>query len=171
MIDYAKTSDRFVAYVYRNKADKGKNASFKRADNPSTEQECWGELARFGVNLTNESERLPFALIGAIIAKGKGKESGEITFGSALYCAFGKDKTAAATARLRRLLSCDDVEEVFLVMRGILRLIQSRVSFELDYSQLLQDLLWFNHNPQRVKARWAQDFYNKPTEEEAELCI
>ncbi|GAK82815.1 hypothetical protein JCM19238_358 [Vibrio ponticus] len=46
------------------------------------------------------------------------------------------------------------------------------MSAPLDYTALLKDLVWFNRDPQRTKARWAQQFYRSGSNEherEAEI--
>ena len=59
---------------------------------------------------------------------------------------------------LTYLLVCRDVPELCRVLRPCLRLIRSRRPGELDYAQLLDDLLRFPFDPDKVKARWVMDF-------------
>ena len=40
---------------------------------------------------------------------------------------------------------------------------------QLDYTQLLKDLYWFNADNQRVKTRWAQNFYRHHSSDEANI--
>jgi len=49
-------------------------------------------------------------------------------------------------------------------------LIESKTNLTLDYASLLNDLLWFSHDDsrQKIKARWAQNFYGKQAEEGAD---
>ena len=146
--------------------DKGFAARLRRADNPATEYQCWDTLAAFEVNLESVHERLPFALIAAAVARSEQKSNGTLPLGQAIAHAFsdGHDSDQAK-ARLRRLLACDDTEEVCRILRPLLSLIRSRVSQPLDYAALLEDLRWFHRSGDRARARWAQQFYGKPVAE------
>jgi len=50
----------------------------------------------------------------------------------------------------------------------LLTLIASRVTQPLDYLLLLKQLRGFSFDAQRVKARWAQDFYGQPVASDSE---
>lgn len=163
-------SATFVGYLFtRCQEDKGFAARLRRADNPATEYQSWDTLCRFGINLELESERLPHALIAAAIARADQQSNGGLSLGQAVARAFPDgSQSDQAKARIRRLLACDDVSEVCLILRPLLSLIRSRVKAPVDYVRLLNDLRWFNHNSERVKARWAQEFYHRLAEEESE---
>ena len=156
---------RFVDYVInRCDADNGVRAALKRADNPATEYQSWDVLAGFQVNLEHENQRLPYATIAAAIARTKIENNGTIKIGAAIArCYEDGNVSDQAKIKVRRLLACDSVPEVCRILRPTLGLIESRGGLMLDYAQLLNDLLWFDHDDSqlRIKARWAQDFYGK----------
>lgn len=160
--------DGFIAYLFTQiERDKGFAAKLRRADNPSTEYQSWEILARFNVNLDYPSERLPYALIAAAVAKSKQSENGQLLIGQAIAKSFDDGaESAQATMRLRRLLACQDTEEVCRILRPLLSLIQSRVKAPLDYASLLKDLVFFNLDPQRAKAKWAQQFFRAADQKE-----
>lgn len=160
----------FVDYVINECGkDKGFAARMRRGDNPATEYQCWQALGRFGVNLEFDNERIPFALVAASIAKNKSYQTGEMNLGEAIARAYYvKDNKSAPNARLSRLLSCDNTIELCSVLRPMLSLITSRVSQPLDYAQLLRDLVWFERNQERTKARWANSFYRNEIEKKDE---
>lgn len=162
-----RLSQAFVEYLcQRCQQDKGFAARMRRADNPATEYQCWETLAAFGVNLEQASERLPFALIAAAVARSEQPRNGTLQTGQAIAHAFDKGQESdQAKARLRRLLACDNTMEVCHILRPLLSLIRSRVSQPLDYVSLLEDLRWFHASGERARARWAQQFYNKSSEE------
>ena len=55
---------QFVARVLEKcKKDAGFAARLRRADNPDTEYYALGDLCTLGINIEDDSERLPFALI------------------------------------------------------------------------------------------------------------
>ena len=156
-------STEFVTYLcQRCQKDKGFAARLRRADNPATEYQSWDTLAAFGVNLEWPEERLPFALIAAAVSRSEQTANGALSLGQAIALSFSEGRDSdQAKARLRRLLACEDSEEVCRILRPLLTLIRSRVSQPLDYATLLEDLRWFHRSADRAKARWAQQFYGR----------
>lgn len=146
--------------------DKGAASRLRRADNPSTEHMCWEILAKFNIDLEKSYQRIPYSLVAAALAKSKNMKSGSLRMGSALRLAYNEAQTspnepaAQAIARLRRILSCSSTEELCRVLRPVLTLIQSRVSGDLDYARLLNQLLRYHHAPEKVQAQIAQEFYS-----------
>lgn len=160
-------SQHFVDYIInRCQANNGLRAALKRADNPATEYQSWEVLAGFQVNLEYENQRLPYATIAAAIARTEPDHNGNIKIGQAIArCYEDGNASDQAKAKLRRLLACDSVAEACRILRPIFSLIEARGGLVLDYARLLDDLLWFSHDDSqlRIKARWAQDFYGKPS--------
>lgn len=155
--------ERFVRYVLeRARVDTGFAAKLRRADNPDTANQSWGILAKFGVNIEKDNECLPFALIGAALCRTDYEKDGGNNLGSALAASFDDfdRENNPAASRLRRLLACDNVKEACQILRPILSLINSKTSRQLCHANLLNDLLFFNSAGQeRIKKRWAMDFY------------
>lgn len=156
----------FVDYIIKRcQADNGLRAALKRADNPATEYQCWEVLAGFNINLEHDNQRIPYATIAAAIARTKAEKNGTIKIGQAIArCYEDGNASDQAKAKLRRLLACDSVPEVCRILRPLFSLIEAKGNIVLDYAALLNDLLWFSHDESqnRIKARWAQDFYGKP---------
>ncbi|NNM58935.1 MAG: type I-E CRISPR-associated protein Cse2/CasB [Legionellales bacterium] len=157
-------SQAFVDYIIKRcQSDNGFRAVLKRADNPTTEYQSWEALAGFGVNLEHQNTRLPHALIAAALARTKTEENGTGQIGQAIArCYDDGNKSDQAKAKLRRLLACNSTPEVCRILRPLFSLIESKSHIRLDYARLLNDLLWFNQEDgqTRIKARWAQHFYN-----------
>lgn len=155
----------FVDYVIsRSQSDNGLRAALTRADNPATEYQSWEVLAGFHVNLEYENQRLPYATIGAAIARAKAEKNGSVSIGQAIArCYEDGNASDQAKAKLRRLLACETVAEACRIIRPLLSLIESKSKSSVDYVGLLNDLLWFGHTDSqtRIKARWAQSFYGK----------
>jgi len=153
----------FVEFVIeRCKQDKGFAARLRRADNPATEYQSWDILAPW-INLDEAWQRLPYATVAAAIARSKVTENGKLGLGRAMANSYAakmatNDDNNPANARLRRLLACDDIQEVCRVIRPILTLISSKIDQPLDYRRLLLDLRYFG---EKSKIRWAQDFYRQ----------
>lgn len=158
----------FVDYIInRCQADNGLRAALKRADNPATAYQSWEVLAGFHINLEYENQRLPYATIGAAIARTKAVRNGTAKIGQAIArCYEDGNASDQAKAKLRRLLACDSVAEACRILRPLFSLIEAKGNSALDYARLLDDLLWFDHDDSQtpIKARWAQGFYGKPVE-------
>lgn len=162
----ASREERFVAFVLdRSREDAGFAARLRRADNPDTEYQSWDILTSFGVSLERDAERLPFALVGAALCRFKPERDGVASLGEALRSCFEDEDNGAVAnqggARLRRLLACDSSEEACRIVRPMLALIAARTKKTLGFARLLNELLRFG-GPfrERIKLRWAQDFYS-----------
>lgn len=164
-----QTEPSLVAKVFaRCKEDKGFAATLKRADNRDTAYQAWEILADFKVPLDVDSKRLPYALVFAAIARSSREKDGNFGLGAALANAYQDDggrDSEAAKAKLRRILACDNIVEVCLVLRPILQLICSR-GVGISFEKLLKDLIFFN--PDKTLARWAQDFFGSISKENEE---
>lgn len=160
-------AERFITYVLeRCEKDKGFAARLRRADNPSTGYQSYDALVRFGVDIENDFERLPFALVGAALARGQAKCDGLASLGKALKSCFENDEQS--DLRLRRLLACESQAELCRVLRPVLTLVADKATAPLCYSQLLKDILYFGRDSQRTKLRWAQEFYSSSKQEAAQ---
>ncbi len=163
-------SQAFVEYIInRCQASNGLRAALKRADNPATEYQSWEVLAGFHINLEYENQRLPYATIAAAIARKNAEKNGAATIGQAIArCYEDGNISDQAKAKLRRLLASETTSEVCRILRPLFSLIEAKGNVALDYASLLDDLLWFSHedSQNRIKARWAQGFYGKPSEGE-----
>ncbi len=156
----------YVNYIISRCKNNGIRAALKRADNPVTEYQSWEVLAGFQINLAFENQRLPYATIGAAIARAKIESNGTAKIGYAIArCYDDGNASDQAKAKLRRLLACDSVPEACRILRPLLELIEARGHTSVDYAALLNDLLWFSNDDSQmcIKARWAQDFYGQPT--------
>jgi len=161
--------ERFVTSVIQLcQQDKGLAARLRRADNPATEYQSWELLARYGIDLEDDWQRLPFVTVAAAIAKSKTESNGGLNLGRAIAACYadGRDSDQAK-ARLRRLLVCDDLAELCRILRPLFSLIDSKVDQPLDYLRLLKQLRRFGFASQQVKAQWAQEFYGLPVETDA----
>ena len=148
-----------IALIAKNK---GVAADLKRADNPATEYQCWEYLAAFNIDLEKPWERLPFATVAAAIAKEKSAHNGSEGIGKAIAkCYDDGSQSDQAKAKLRRLLACDSVEEACRILRPLFSLIASRGNSSIDYARLLEQLLKFHWESERIKSQWAQEFYHQ----------
>jgi CRISPR system Cascade subunit CasB len=142
-------------------------AALKRADNQNLEYQSWEYLARLNVDIEDPNEHLPYATIACAMAKAKAEQNGKTKIGAAIAkCYEEGSESDQATAKLRRLLACDSIEEICQVLRPLFSLINSKAGIQLDYADLLKDLRWFYKNSQQTKAKWAQNFYRHSVADE-----
>lgn len=160
-------ASEFVAYVQaRCKADNGFAARLKRVDNPDMAHQSWELLVRFDIGLQSEYPRNAYQLIAAAVAKSKGVDGskyvdGQMSLGKAIAIASLKEGASLKQGEMRlgRLLASDDVTDVCMHLRHVIQFIQSRLPGALNYAQLLQQLISFHYDSQKVKAQWAESFY------------
>jgi CRISPR system Cascade subunit CasB len=142
------------AIAERIVSDPGFGAALRHADNPATEYQAWEHLIRYGCDIEKKWERLPYATVAAAAARARITHDGQLPLGKSIAACFEKDADPAK-AKLRRLLSCSDVEEACTILRPLLNLIASR-GIQISYGRILDDLLYFG---ERVKLRWASEFF------------
>lgn len=162
----------FIDWVLENsKKDTGFSAKLRRADNPDQAYYAYGILCGFGIDIEKDSERLPYSLVGAALCRADVEKDGSLGLGAALRVCesmkTGADEKESETdsPRLRRILSCEDVEEVCRTLRPVLSLVASR-QISLCYEQLLEDLCHFQSDAwrQSIKLRWAREFFHRASE-------
>ncbi|GHU03745.1 hypothetical protein FACS1894147_08080 [Spirochaetia bacterium] len=154
-------------------------AAMRKADNPNPRISCksWEYISRY-CNLDKDYELVPFALIGASMARLKQPpvSDGELGIGRAIAVYYSRGERnnnddngidKAAKTKINRLLACDTASEACTILRPLLGLINSDVgNIHLNYTQLLWDLLKDDENfNEKVKPRWAMDFYHKKEED------
>jgi CRISPR system Cascade subunit CasB len=154
-------SSRFVdSLIKKCQQDKGFAANLRQCDMSGRNYLAWEFLISFGIDIENNYQAVPHLSIAAAIARAKPESNGSLSLGMALsLCYDDGAKSQPARARLRRLLACNSSEELGLILRPILLLVNSKCSRDLDYVQLLDQMLWFENSSERTKARWAQDFH------------
>ncbi len=154
----------FVADMIRRlkNDDSACRAALRRADNSATASFAWEYLVPY-CNIQNDRERLPFALIGAAIAREQPENDGKMDMGEMLFRCTEGDSEAKdrEMRRLRRLLACDSSMELVEILRSTVRYIQSKGNIPFGYERLLMDILYWN---EKVKLRWTHHFFNKQTE-------
>ena len=148
-----------AAVIARAQTDTAFRAVMSRAGNPALESAAWEYLIPY-CNIENDFERVPFAMIGASIAKIKPERNGISGLGEAFrsICKNEVDQERESK-RFRRLISCDSALELCTMLRPILQYLASK-GVSIDFMQLLKDLLYWD---QKTKIRWTIQFYNRDT--------
>ncbi|WP_443743656.1 type I-E CRISPR-associated protein Cse2/CasB [Sutterella sp.] len=162
----SESAEKFVAKVFKKKETDGEyRSSFRRAISPRQAYKSYSYIAGY-FDLRNEVAREACLLIGSSIAWEDALVDGSDEFGKALRKSWNdKSKSVEdvdsvpSVIRLRRLLACRDAVSVCHALRPILQLVRNRVPGKLKYADLLKDILWFDRNPEKIKAKWVMDFY------------
>lgn len=158
----SELANKFVTHVFQkihHEKDKGYSAHLRKADSETTQMQSWEILARW-VDLRKKNKVLALGVIGSAIAKSKQSTNGNLGLGEALaHCSNNKQKTTMI-GRLRRILACNDSEELIRIIRSTINLINSK-GLGLDYVSLLTDILTFDFEKAREKTlrRWANGFF------------
>jgi CRISPR type I-E-associated protein CasB/Cse2 len=133
--------------------ERGKIASLRRCRTAAEivlEGVYWqvvDSLGREQVNLSHVVLLFPLA---------RHRTSESFSFGGFLRKQLGDSD--GGTLRFRRVLDSRDRDELDHRMRGLLRL-AARDGAAVDWGILGTDILWFFADSDRVRRRWAQDFY------------
>ena len=155
-----------AAVIARVKTDTAFRAVMSRADNPAFESAAWEYLIPY-CNIEKDFERIPFALVGAAIARIRPENDGKAGLGSAFRAICGKDEDREREAlRFRRLIACDSSLELCRILRPVLQYLASKGA-SVSFTRLLNDLLFWG---QRTKIRWTTQFYGRdiPGNEESQ---
>jgi CRISPR system Cascade subunit CasB len=161
MSDVQSKAKAFVSFILSRKEDRGFLARLRKAQSKTTEHEAYEILAPW-IDLESRKMREIYGTVGSLLSMHKKSSSNGKGVGFSLLAASGFDRESPAPrARLRRLLACDDVIEVLPHVKASLKLAASKDA-SIDYSQVLSDLVWFGD---RVKARWAKEYYSRTKED------
>lgn len=165
--------ERFVCAVFEKKEkDHGFRADFRNALSPRRAYRAWPYLTPF-TDITREIDREAYLLIGASICLDGAESDGTDGLGLALRKSWKKEgeasddgKSDPALMRLRRLLSCQDAVSLCQALRPVLSAIRGKGGSSLNYALLLRQILWFDHDPDRAKAKWVSEYFPQPEKEE-----
>lgn len=166
----------FIDWILDNsQKDNGFSAKMRRADNPDQEYYALGILCGFDIDIEKESERLPYSVVGAALCRAQVESDGSLGLGEALRICeslkaseSGEKNSDIDSPRLRRLLSCNSIQELCRSLRPVFSLIASR-NISLCYSKLLEDICRFQYDNarQNIKLRWTREFFRRSTDESA----
>ena len=98
----------------------------------------------------------------ALIARSNVNKNGSINFASALaLCYTDKSNSDAAVLRIKKICSCENVQELASSLRRLIALISSK-NINVDYVSLLKDLMLFRYENQRdnLRIKWMKEFYS-----------
>lgn len=151
----------FVGALRRAGNDRGKMAALKRGltDNPRLHVDAWPVIAGLGGDIGNAA----YVAIAALYATHPKDESNLRNFGETCRRIALEDSSDGKVpdsfqARFRRLLACDNVDDVIAQLRSWVRLAASK-GVGVNYESLMNDLLWWNRLADRTRVEWAKSFW------------
>ncbi len=154
--------ERFVAAVFSAIEDKGIRAAFRRADSARLHFHCIEFLLKHSMEIDDINIRAASLTVMAAIARSNVTKNGSIHFARAIaLCYSDKSDSEAAISRIRKICSCENMQELTSTLRRLLTLISSR-SIAVDYTSLYKDLLVFRYESQRdnLRVKWMKEFYS-----------
>lgn len=163
----------FVDYVFDKKTkDKAFRARLRNSQTPLKAQQAWFDVASF-CDLMDEKKRTIYLLIGSSIAFDSSEKNGILSIGKAIADCWPEknsnknelDLHGPAVLRMKKILACRNALEACIILRPLIRLIQSRKVGDLDYYLLLNDLNNFDFDPDKIKSKWAKAFFGSVTED------
>ena len=163
--------ERFLKLVFDNVGNRSFCAHLRHAENPTTALYAMEIFAGCGIGVEHEKYWLAYATVGASIVRQKLTKDGDLSLGEALRLCFDNNSgNAAAIARLKRIVGCDDSVELCKVLRSVLKLIESRnLKRYINYAGLLKQINTFDFNKDFVKLQIVSSFYKKDKEEKDDI--
>ena len=158
--------ERFLKLVFDNVGNRSFCDHLRHAENPNTALYAMDIFAGCGIGVEYEKYWLPYATVGAAIVRQKLTHDGNLSLGEALRLSFDNDSgNAAAIARLKRIVGCEDCVELCKVLRSVLKLIESRnFGCFINYAALLKQINTFDFNKDFIKLQIVSSFYKKDKE-------
>jgi CRISPR type I-E-associated protein CasB/Cse2 len=156
---------RFVGRLRALKSDRGRLAALRRALSPATAHQAWSVIADLGGDIGHPV----YSGIAALYAQHP--EDGQAdNFGEICRQIGGCEKTgkppASAEARFRRLLACQDQDDLLHQLRSWIRLAASQ-GVGVPYQSLFEDAWGWPWYASDIRVRWARSFWSAKAEPEA----
>lgn len=151
----------FIEAIFLAIKDKGVKAAFRRADSSRLNFQCIAFLIKHGIAADDFNERTAALTVMASIARSKFTQNGTVPFGQAIsLCYPDRDNSDSAVLKMRKVCSCENVQELSTTLRPLLGLISGR-NINLDYVSLYRELRLFKYESQRenIRINWMKNFY------------
>jgi len=159
MNPHDETNSRFLAQLMRLCEDRGYSASLRRYWSETTRHQALPILGRLGAIDDARS-----ATVAALYAVHPAHAEGVGIGRAALRLGDRKDGEHPYDRHFRRLLACDDLDELALQLHRLVKRF-SREGIPLDYAKLLKDLrFWSTGHAATVKTNWAKEFWQAPAD-------
>jgi len=154
--DPRDTAKRLLAYLRQLSSDRGAMADLRCALSPARLPRAWPQLARVG----GVGNRTIETVAGLFAYHPNGTDTGNI----GTTCRRLAAENSTFDGRFRRLLSCDHRDEVCERLRPVVLAAKAK-GVPVNYEGLFVDLRYWGD---KVKARWAREYWGAPEGEEEE---
>jgi CRISPR type I-E-associated protein CasB/Cse2 len=155
---YDIANKAFLDSLVRACEDRGHRAALRRFWSDATRHDAFPVLGRLSA-IGNE----PRSLVAALYAEHPHHSPSARSLGQTCLRVAGGD-TDSYEAHFRRLLASQDLDDLATqVHRAIRRASREGAGLPVNYLQLLKDLALWRGYRDRVRTRWAQDFWQAPT--------
>lgn len=153
--------EKFVAAVFSAIEDKGLRAAFRRADSSRLNFHCVEFLLKHGMPADDVNERTAAFTVMAAIARSNVTQNGSIHFARAIALCYPDKNSDAAISKIRKVCSCESVQELASTLRRLLALISSK-NIPVDYALIYKDLLLYRYENKRdnLRVKWMKMFYS-----------
>lgn len=157
MSNVTEQAERLMAFLNQNREDRGVMANLRRGFSPATEHRAWPHVARL-CDLEKPWSRLPVQTVCAAFATHPA-DTAAGNFGDTLRRIAcdqgGADGLASFEARFRRLLACDDQQELCARLPAVVRAAKAK-EVPVNYARLYGDICYWGD---AVKLRWASSYW------------
>ena len=156
----------FVERLRGIENDRGKMAALRRGLSEATRHEAWPVIASLGQDFAWVAPRT----VAALFAVHPRVDLQASSFGATcrrIATDNGREFEIPESfeRRFRRLLACDSAEDVAGQLTAWVRF-ADKLDIGLNYERLFQDLDGWRFSVDRIKLRWARDFWPARREEE-----
>lgn len=161
---------RFVEALRRAQNDRGKMASLRRGLSPATVMDAWPVVAAMGGQIGQPGESVHVdiaALFATHPQEAKARNFGETCRDIALADSSDNSIPESHERRFRRLLACDQAEDLSGQLRTWIRLAAGK-GVGVNYEGLFDDLAWWSSSADRIRVRWARSFWRAGLEAKAD---
>lgn len=160
-------TERFVARLRRWKEDRGALANLRCGlrSQPAMRRRAWPLLAQLGPLAKEDGREDPMFVVrqtvaGLWAADPESHREGTGNFGTT--CSKLRGDHESFDLRFRRLLACDDREELCERVVPIAAAAQTK-GLPIDFEALFDDLKYYaKEGRDRVRTRWAQSYWGAP---------
>lgn len=165
MNDQVKKVDYIAVYqskiervISESQSSNSVKADIKNALKEKTEYKAYSHLVRWGIDIENDVEReAAIVVLSAVISGSANVSVGGLTFPEALSLAMGPQ---SSDLRFQRLIASTDAQDFIKSVSKLVGFVQARLLNQpINYAQLWSDMLSFNYRSDKIKLKWASQFY------------
>lgn len=154
MSEPREEAEKLIAFLQRNKEERGVMADLRCGWSPAKEHRAWPHIANY-CPLDNDFKRTIVQTVAAGFAT-QPKKADKGNLGTTIRQMVGKEGLASFEGRFRRLLTCPDTIELCKLVPGIIRAAKAK-DVAINYATLYCDLIYWNGG--RAKVEWAEAYW------------